>query len=207
MSSLRMPNIKTQTRKGSHPPPVPVPALPLPTSPTRISPGTPDRRSSTIESFLDFAPSDSDDPEEAETETIAGLVVSPRRTSIDDIEVVARSPVVANFHGTQDDITVMPSRSAAEAELVAPRRSQFSLDHQHPFANEEPVTQAIPSIWLLQDTPKTPAERVESMMRDRGGHVKMGSFQRLKSLTKRYSLPFPGVVQRSKPGRNATAGT
>jgi hypothetical protein len=60
----------------------------------------------------------------------------------------------------------------------------------------------------LQDTPKTPAERVESMMRDRSGHVKLGSFQRLKSLTKRYSLPFPGVVARTKPaGRNATAGT
>ncbi|KAK7031538.1 hypothetical protein R3P38DRAFT_3187250 [Favolaschia claudopus] len=203
MSSLRMPNI---TRKPAQPP-VPVPALPLPSSP-RLSPGiAPDRRASTIESFLDFAPSDSDD-EEAEVGTVSGVVVaSPRRTSIDDIEVVARSAAIADFRGTQDDITVMPRRSAAEAELVAPRRSQFSLDHQHPFANEEPVAQSIPSIWLLQDTPKTPAERVESMMRNHSGTVKMGSFQRLKSLTKRYSLPFPGVVARSKPGRNATAGT
>ncbi|KAF8166660.1 hypothetical protein K438DRAFT_1857122 [Mycena galopus ATCC 62051] len=207
MSSLRMPNIKTQTRKGSQPPPLPVPALPLSTSPA-----TPDRRSSAIESFLDFAPSDSDDPEDAdadaEVQTVSNVVVlSPRRTSIDDIEVVTRSPARANFHGTRDDITIMPSRSATETELVAPRRSQFSLDHQHPFAaNEEPIAQTIPSIWLLQDTPKTPAERVESMMRDRG-NVKMGSFQRLKSLTKRYSLPFPGVVTRTKSGRNATAGT
>ncbi|KAJ6485719.1 hypothetical protein C8R45DRAFT_280179 [Mycena sanguinolenta] len=209
MSSLRMPPIKT---KGSHPPPpLPVPTLPLPTSPAT------GRRASTIESFLDFAPSDSDenendadndnDTEEAQVANV--VVVSPRRTSIDDIEVVARSPatIVASYLGTRDDITVMPSRSAAEAELVAPRRSQFSLDHQHPFANEESVTQSIPSIWLLQDMPKTPAERVESMMRDRNmNNVKMGSFQRLKSLTKRYSLPFPGVVARTKVGqRNATA--
>ncbi|KAJ7272672.1 hypothetical protein B0H12DRAFT_590810 [Mycena haematopus] len=198
MSSLRMPNIKVQTRRGSQPPPLPVPTIPLPSP--RLSPATPDRRSSAIESFLDFAPSDSEDND---TDVV---VVSPRRTSIDDIEVVARSPAVASY-GTRDDITVMPSRSATEAELVAPRRSQFSLDHQHPFANEEPVTQSIPSIWLLHDTPKTPAERVESMMRDHG-NVKMGSFQRLKSLTKRYSLPFPGVVARTKiNGRNATAAT
>ncbi|KAF7370994.1 hypothetical protein MSAN_00733600 [Mycena sanguinolenta] len=211
MSSLRMPPIKAQMRKGSHPPPLPVPTLPLPTSPAT------ERRTSTIESFLDFAPSDSDEndidnddaTEEAQVTNV--VPVSPRRTSIDDIEVVTRSPatIVTSYLGTRDDITVMPSRSATEAELVAPRRSQFSLDHQHPFANEESVTQSIPSIWLLQDTPKTPAERVESMMRDRNmNNVKMGSFQRLKSLTKRYSLPFPGVVARTKVAqRNATAAT
>ncbi|KAJ7885999.1 hypothetical protein B0H13DRAFT_2277771 [Mycena leptocephala] len=196
MGSLRMPNTKVQGRKGSHPP---VPALPIP------SPVSPDRRSTAIESFLDF----DRDSEEEETD----VVIAPRRTSIDDIEIVARTPVVTIQ--TRDDIHVMPSRSATENELVAPKRSQFSLDHQHPFANEGKFLFSIPSIWLLQDTPKTPAERVELMMRDHGGHghghgnAKMGSFQRLKSLTKRYSLPFPGVTlsTRSKPSRNATAGT
>ncbi|KAJ7614649.1 hypothetical protein DFH06DRAFT_1484188 [Mycena polygramma] len=203
MGSLRMPSIKVH--KGSHPP---VPSLPATLSP--VAPD--DRRSSTIESFLDFGRDDSTEEEEDEDDT--GPVVTfapiPRRTSIDDIQVVARAPVasvrspVSNIQ-TRDDIHVMPSRSATEKELVGQRRSQFSLDHQHPFANEEPVNQSIPSIWLLQDTPKTPAERVESMMRDRG-NVKMGSFQKLKSLTKRYSLPFPVVsLPRSKPGgRNAT---
>ncbi|KAJ6581028.1 hypothetical protein B0H19DRAFT_1251290 [Mycena capillaripes] len=197
MSSLRMPPIKTQGRKGSHPP---VPSLPT------LSPATPDRRNSTIESFLDFGRDGSDsDTDDTGTGvgTSTGYAATPRRTSIDDIEVVARSPVP--MIQTRDDIHVMPSRSATEKELVAPKRSQFSLDHQHPFANEEPVHQSIPSIWLLQDAPKTPAERVESMMRDRG-NTKMGSFQRLKSLTKRYSLPFPVVtLPRSKSGgRNAT---
>jgi hypothetical protein len=115
MGSLRMPNTKVQGRKGSHPP---VPALPSPVSP--------DRRSTAIESFLDF----DRDSEEEETD----VVIAPRRTSIDDIEIVARTPVVTIQ--TRDDIHVMPSRSATENELVAPKRSQFSLDHQHPFANE-----------------------------------------------------------------------
>ncbi|KAJ7173670.1 hypothetical protein C8R46DRAFT_1083596 [Mycena filopes] len=195
MSSLRMPNI--QIRKGSQPP---VPALPTRT-PTTLTPVTPDRRTSTIESFLDFGVGDASESDSED----AGVVIAPRRTSIDEIEVVARAPTVAIQ--TRDDIHVMPSRSATENELVSLRRSQFSLDHQHPFANEEPVSQSIPSIWLMQDAPKTPAERVESMMRDRGpGQAKMGSFQRLKSLTKRYSLPFP-VVTRPKPGRNVTAGS
>jgi len=189
-----MPSIKT--RKGSHPP---VPSLPL----SNLSPSTPDRgsavESSAAESFLDFDGRDTDESDTDGTD-VAGV---PRRTSIDDIEVVARAPAVT--FQTRDDIHVMPSRSATETELVAPRRSQFSLDHQHPFANEEPVNQSIPSIWLLQDAPKTPAERVESLMRDRG-HAKMNSFQRLKSLTKRYSLPFPAAT-RSKPNRNATAGS
>ncbi|KAJ7780280.1 hypothetical protein DFH07DRAFT_950324 [Mycena maculata] len=202
MGSLRMPSIRV-SHKGSHPP---VPSLPIP-SPTPSSatpsPATPDRRSaveSTVESFLDFGGRDSDESDPDETDMDAGV---PRRTSIDDIEVVARTPAI--MFQTRDDLHVMPRRSSTENELVMPRRSQFSLDHQHPFANEEPVSQSIPSIWLLQDAPKTPAERVESLMRDRG-HAKMGSFQRLKSLTKRYSLPFP-VATRSKPGRNATAGT
>ncbi|KAJ7708831.1 hypothetical protein B0H17DRAFT_1124628 [Mycena rosella] len=188
MGSLRMPS--TKTRKGSHPP---VPSLP--TISPAASPIAAPERTSTADSFLDF----SRDTSESDTDDADVLV--PRRTSIDDIEVVARTPAVA-IH-TRDDIHVMPSRSAAENDLVTPLRSQFSLDHQHPFANEEPMNPSIPSIWLLQDAPKTPAERVESMMRDRGaGHTKMGSFQRLKSLTKRYSLPFPPV--RPKPARNTT---
>ncbi|KAJ7493259.1 hypothetical protein B0H11DRAFT_2005591 [Mycena galericulata] len=201
MSSLRMPSIKT-ARKGSHPP---VPSLPVASLSPSPSPATPDRRStveSTVESFLDFGGRDTDESDSEDTDVVG----VPRRTSIDDIEIVTRTPTSTPSITiqTRDDIHVMPSRSAMENELVAPRRSQFSLDHQHPFANEEPVTQSIPSIWLLQDAPKTPAERVESLMRDRG-HTKMNSFQRLKSLTKRYSLPFP-TPTRSKPGRNATAG-
>ncbi|KAJ7089830.1 hypothetical protein B0H15DRAFT_839421 [Mycena belliarum] len=195
LGSLRMPSIKG--RKASHPP---VPSLPPHSA--APSPVSVPSRSSMAQSFLDFGSRDASD---SDTEDID--VAVPRRTSIDEIEIVARTPVwtptAASFQ-TRDDLHVMPSRSATENELVAPRRSQFSLDHQHPFANEaEPVNQSIPSIWLLQDAPKTPAERVESMMRDHGpGHAKMGSFQRLKSLTKRYSLPFPGAA-RPKPTRNA----
>ncbi|KAJ7035553.1 hypothetical protein C8F04DRAFT_1394654 [Mycena alexandri] len=192
MSSLRMPN--TQVRKASHPP--------MPSLPTSLSPVTPDRRTSTIESFLDFGPGEASESDSEDT----GIAAAPRRTSIDEIEVVARTPAVVIQ--TRDDIHVMPTRSATENELVSLRRSQFSLDHQHPFANEEPVSESIPSIWLMQDTPKTPAERVESMMRSRGpGQAKMGSFQRLKSLTKRYSLPFPVVTRPKQTGRNATAGS
>lgn len=126
MGSLRMPNI--QIRKGSHPP---VPALPSRT-PT-LTPVTPDRRTSTIESFLDFGVGDASESDSED----AGVAIPPRRTSIDEIEVVARAPTVAVQ--TRDDIHVMPSRSATENELVSFRRSQFSLDHQHPFANEGKV--------------------------------------------------------------------
>ncbi|KAJ7282087.1 hypothetical protein C8J57DRAFT_1560604 [Mycena rebaudengoi] len=173
------PNIKTG-RKQSQPP--------VPTLPTTISP---DRASTS--SFLDF------DLDVSDGELDSPVILERKRTSIDDIQVVARSPALT-FH-TQDDIQIMPTRSAAEAAVVS-RRSQFSLDNQHPFATEEPVTQSIPSIWLLQETPKTPAERVESMMRA-PNDTKMGSFQRLKSLTKRYSLPFPVPNIRSKSNRSA----
>ncbi|KAJ6547862.1 hypothetical protein B0H10DRAFT_2130634 [Mycena sp. CBHHK59/15] len=171
MGSLRLPSLKSAVRRGAtaHPP---VPTLPPPAD---------------TASFLDFGSRDDSDAEEADEPR-------PRLTSIDDIEVVARAPVVAIQ--TRDDIHVMPRRSVTENELVG-RRGQFSLDHQHPFAIEEPVTQAIPSIWLLQETPKTPAERVESMLQERS--TKIGSFQRFKSLTKRYSLPFP-AAGRSKRG-------
>ncbi|KAJ7623676.1 hypothetical protein FB45DRAFT_926408 [Roridomyces roridus] len=200
MGSLRMPSIKINGKGSPHPP---VPALP--TLSARASPVSPSRQPPTVESFLDFGGRDTDESSGAEND-VEDVDPVPRRTSIEEIEVVApraQAPIV-----TRDDIHVMPSRSATETELVAPRRSQFSLDHQHPFANEEPVNTSIPSIWLLQDTPKTPAERVESLMQDRGpGHTKLNSFQRLKSLTKRYSLPFPTTVPRSRPGRNATAGS
>ncbi|KAJ7230657.1 hypothetical protein GGX14DRAFT_584168 [Mycena pura] len=185
MGSLRMPSIKS--RKGSHPP---VPSFPSVSSASSVS----HDRTSKVESFLDFGSRDTD----SDTDD-ADAPVTRRRTSIDDIEVAARTlPLLIE---TRDDIHVMPSRSAAERELVTPRRSQFSLDHQHPFAIEEPTNHSIPSIWLLQETPKTPAERVDSMMRERG-HVKMGSLQRFKSLTKRYSLPFP-TTARSKSNRSA----
>ncbi|KAF5357446.1 hypothetical protein D9757_011592 [Collybiopsis confluens] len=56
---------------------------------------------------------------------------------------------------------------------------------------------AIPSIWLNADTPKTPSERVEALMRSRSSTTKghgsgsAMSYSKLKGLTKRYSLPFP----------------
>ncbi|KAF7309490.1 hypothetical protein MIND_00319800 [Mycena indigotica] len=189
-SSLRMPSIRSAHKKGSHPP---VPSLPSSTSPS-----TPDRRSSRVESFLDFGSRDVTDEDTDETE-------SPmEQSAIEDIQVVARTP--PPLIQTQDDIHVMPSRSAAERDLVATLPSQFSLDRQHPFANEESVNHSIPSMWLLRETPTTIdiSERGESPMRDRG-HVK-GSLQRLKSLTKRYSLPFgPAAIQaRSKSARNVT---
>ncbi|KAJ6561088.1 hypothetical protein DFH09DRAFT_502805 [Mycena vulgaris] len=99
----------------------------------------------------------------------------------------------------------MPSRSAEENELVTPAPVPVSrwTTSTHSLTKSR-STSRFPQSGCCQEAPKTPAERVESMMRDRG-HAKMGSFQRLKSLTKRYSLPFPGTA-RPKPGRNATAG-
>ncbi|KAF7317832.1 hypothetical protein MKEN_00871100 [Mycena kentingensis (nom. inval.)] len=207
MSSLRMPALSL--RRGSHPP---VPSLP---SSSSSKPPTPlddsERAASRVESFLDFGSgsrSTTDDDSESDL-TDSPSLLPP--STIEDLQVVARSP--PTLIETRDDIHVMPSRSAAERDLVAPRRSQFSLDRQHPFANEDSVNHTIPSIWLMQDAPsaKTTPERGDSMMimRDRG-HVKMGSLQRLKSLTKRYSLPFPGAMQTRKSAaaaanRSATA--
>ncbi|KAJ7065271.1 hypothetical protein C8F01DRAFT_737553 [Mycena amicta] len=192
MSSLRMPSIRSAHRNGSHPP---VPSLPS----SSKSP-TPDGRSSRVESFLDFG-SGSRDATDEDTDDTDSAVRRP--TTIEEIQVVARTPT--KLVQTRDDIHLMPSRSAAERDLVAARRSQFSLDRQHPFANEDSVNHSIPSIWLMQDTPKTTTERVDSMRMRERGHVKMGSLQRLKSLTKRYSLPFPAAIQnRSKSTRNVT---
>ena len=46
----------------------------------------------------------------------------------------------------------------------------------------------VPSIWRSVDTPTTPAERVESLLRK---GPKRNPYNKLKTLTKRYSLPFP----------------
>ncbi|CAK5273795.1 unnamed protein product [Mycena citricolor] len=194
MGSLRLP----KSSKGPEPP---VPLLPSLSASSSSSVG-PDHRS-VVESFLDFGPaSDS----EADDSKAAGSQ-KKKRTSIEDLSVVTDTPPLrlVPVQQTRDDIQIMPRRSAVETELVTPRRSQFSLDHQHPFAIEAPSNPSIPSIWLLQDTPKTPAERVDQLMMRERGHVKMGSLQRLKTLTKRYSLPFPApTLSRSMRSKNAT---
>ena len=59
-----------------------------------------------------------------------------------------------------------------------------------------------PSIWLSVDAPKTPKERVESLF-SRGGSAR-SPYAKIKTLTKRYSLPFP-LFNSNKPSPNPKA--
>ncbi|TEB36596.1 hypothetical protein FA13DRAFT_1726961 [Coprinellus micaceus] len=59
----------------------------------------------------------------------------------------------------------------------------------------------IPSIWMNADAPKTPSERVDSLMR--GNSKGKAAYQRLRTLTKRYSLPFPIFASKSSGSSSA----
>jgi hypothetical protein len=67
--------------------------------------------------------------------------------------------------------------------------------------NPSIATAEIPSIWKYAETPRTPAERVEELMQGRGNPMAV-QFQRLKSFTKRYSMPEPSTSDQSWLIRN-----
>ncbi|KAG5912629.1 hypothetical protein E4U52_001127 [Claviceps spartinae] len=94
----------------------------------------------------------------------------------DEIQVVPRTPP-----------PVVPPKIISMEEYAArPRPKRVGAK---PESEAAPVArQNIPSIWMNVDAPKTPAERVETLMRNSS---KGKTYQRLRGLTKRYSLPFP----------------
>ncbi|KAJ3842147.1 hypothetical protein F5878DRAFT_417857 [Lentinula raphanica] len=132
-----------------------------------------------------------------------------RKIEIEDIKIEANrrfdEPRVGSAAlSVMDDIIVMPTHAHHEIEEV-PRTFRKSVDEVNMTANSRRKTgqdnppSSIPSIWLNADSPKTPAERVEALMRSSSQKT---SYTKLKGMTKRYSLPF------HFHGRNAsTAGS
>ncbi|KXN84258.1 hypothetical protein AN958_12831 [Leucoagaricus sp. SymC.cos] len=102
-----------------------------------------------------------------------------------------------------DDISLNDDNVIGEVPR-SPGRKNMSLDDMRvrrlskpQSAMEASPTSNIPSIWKNIDTPKTPAERIESLMR-RGTTSKSTPYQKLRTLTKRYSLPFPLLASTTK---------
>ncbi|KAF5362005.1 hypothetical protein D9756_002409 [Leucocoprinus leucothites] len=96
-----------------------------------------------------------------------------------------------------DDISLNDDNVIEEVPR-SPNRKNMSLDDMRINRSSKPrggmeasPTSNIPSIWRTIDTPKTPAERVESLMRRGTTNSKPTPYQKLRTLTKRYSLPFP----------------
>ncbi|KAJ7581485.1 hypothetical protein C8J56DRAFT_266006 [Mycena floridula] len=130
------------------------------------------------------------------TSTFAGR----KHTSIDSLQLIMQhisedGTFLSRPQTVMDDIHIMPRRDfddEIEEVLRTPRRS---VDDVSLMANTAriggQVSQKIPSIWLDFDAPKTPAERVEIMQQQQQYSSKPSSYTRLKSFTKRYSMPFP----------------
>jgi len=119
----------------------------------------------------------------------------------EEIQVVPRTPptrsLSLNKNKTLPSLP-LPRRKSSLTHLTR-RKSSTKQSGQHiPGHN-------IPSIWMNIDTPKTPAERVEGLMRDdsTSGKGSRKTYQRLRSLTKRYSLPFP-IFAPSNSGKSDT---
>ncbi|KAH6912157.1 hypothetical protein BKA70DRAFT_827471 [Coprinopsis sp. MPI-PUGE-AT-0042] len=132
-----------------------------------------------------------------------------RRTSFDSARVTAghRTPLPWSGGVTVDDMYITPSSRRNDSDsdeievvprtppVVPPKMMSVTMSEEEPVARPRPVKArkggvGIPSIWMNVDAPKTPAERVDSLMRS-GSTVKGTTYQRLRGLTKRYSLPFP----------------
>jgi hypothetical protein len=104
-----------------------------------------------------------------------------------------------------DDIGVMPRTATDEIEEVSRLPQRRSVDETTlagagiRYREQYPrLQQNIPSIWQIADAPKTPAERVELMMNMKTGPAKPGgAYQKFKSFTQRYSLPFEKLRQGS----------
>ncbi|KAK0501708.1 hypothetical protein EDD18DRAFT_1431767 [Armillaria luteobubalina] len=133
-----------------------------------------------------------------------------RRTSIEDIEIVARVPEEIR-HATTDDMCIMPLRDNEDDHASRKKLARRSIDNvtlagASIYGQDSKSGTSIPSIWLNADTPQTPAERVESLMTTHTESQKGTSYMKLKSLTKRYSLPFPTVIARTFSGKSSNSG-
>ncbi|KAK0188483.1 hypothetical protein F5146DRAFT_1002565 [Armillaria mellea] len=133
-----------------------------------------------------------------------------RRTSIEDIEIVARDPEEIR-HATTDDMCIMPLRDNEDDHASRKKLARRSIDNvtlagASIYGQDSKSGTSIPSIWLNADAPQTPAERVESLMTTHTESQKGTSYMKLKSLTKRYSLPFPTVIARTFSGKSSNSG-
>ncbi|KAF8887335.1 hypothetical protein BD779DRAFT_514527 [Infundibulicybe gibba] len=119
-----------------------------------------------------------------------------RRVSLEDIMVMMRPAASIQPNATVDDIYIRPQLTSNDIEVVPrtpPHPKAVDDIHLLPprYSAEETASAEIPSIWLHADAPKTPAERVESLLQQQQNTAKTSSYHKLKTLTKRYSLPFP----------------
>ncbi|PBK99898.1 hypothetical protein ARMGADRAFT_1074734 [Armillaria gallica] len=187
MGSLRLPrSLSLRSNKSSRHPPLP--AIPKEHSPTPSCP--PPNPNALPVPFPDATPT--------------------RRTSIEDIEIVTRDPEEIR-HATTDDMCIMPLRDneddhASRKKLARRSTDNVTLAGASIYGQDSKSGTSIPSIWLNADTPQTPAERVESLMTTHTESQKGTSYMRLKSLTKRYSLPFPTVIARTFSGKSSNSG-
>ncbi|KAF8347942.1 hypothetical protein F5887DRAFT_954868 [Amanita rubescens] len=117
-----------------------------------------------------------------------------KRTSLEDLRIVD-SPTSERFSEenegvTVDDIYIHPRRGtiADPAALNRLSRGMSTDDFNVSGRGNNDPSKEVPSIWRSVDTPTTPAERVESLLRK---GPKRNPYNKLKTLTKRYSLPFP----------------
>lgn len=190
MGSLRLPrSFSLRSNKSSHPPP-PLPTMPKECSPVPVSPLPPSIPNALPVPFPDTTPT--------------------RRTSIEDIEIVARDPEEIR-HATTDDMCIMPLRDNEDDHASRKKLARRSIDNvtlagASIYRQDSRSGSSIPSIWLNADTPQTPAERVESLMTAHPESQKGSSYMKLKSLTKRYSLPFPTVIARTFSGKSSQSG-
>ncbi|KAJ4474955.1 hypothetical protein J3R30DRAFT_3505346 [Lentinula aciculospora] len=119
-----------------------------------------------------------------------------KKTELEDIKIEPNrrlgEPSAETPLSVMDDIIVMPTSHKHEIEEV-PRILRKSADEVNMTASSQRkmgrdhTSSTIPSIWLNADAPKTPAERVEALMRSSSQKT---SYTKLKGLTQRYSLPF-----------------
>ena len=214
--SLRLPPILHRKSGPSRPEDQPpVPSLPIQftsfssnltsanigTSPPLDDPGTaklaPVRRRTSLESIHVVLPTTSQTHNHrmltTRTVTVDDIYVrhrrDPRPSNEDDgeIQVVPRTPPRRSLSLNKTLPSLPIARRKSSLTYLARRKSSTKQSGQHIPA------QNIPSIWMNIDAPKTPAERVEGLMRgdSTSGKGSNKTYQRLRTLTKRYSLPFP----------------
>lgn len=137
--------------------------------------------------------------------TVDDLYVMPSRTPLaDEIEEIPRTPT--KYRRSVDDISMIANSSRVAGHgscLLAARIRRTDCLFFTAVTND-----TIPSIWMNVDAPKTPAERVESLIQDRINSKPSSSYLnfRLKTFTKRYSVtmprPFPRLKAMSPMNRN-----
>ncbi|KAF9466203.1 hypothetical protein BDZ94DRAFT_1288521 [Collybia nuda] len=177
--SLRLPK-SVQIPQEEHPP---VPDIPLEFVSTPLPPTSPTASSKF------FHDSRTTSPTRPPTSS-----ARPRKTSLDDIMHPRCSISTYAATVTMDDIYVRPyrppHRSDVDIEIVPRTPPPRPLAQQAEYRPPEPPSERIPSMWLHADAAppaqKTPLERFES-----SGSKRQRSYNKLKTLTKRYSMPFP----------------